>query len=124
MNLFSEAQEIISSEASKPLDRQAHVERFAFLLSAGRNNDETVLATKDAEELASFFSKRFLNDNCKFFTTSSLLKFIYHQTIQCTHLPLFPTLIHFSCHLDATTEHIFEFIVYARQEWERLHCKQ
>ena len=68
MNLFSEAQEIISSEASKPLDRQAHVERFAFLLSAGRNNnDETVLATKDAEELASFFSKRFLNDNCKLF---------------------------------------------------------
>ena len=67
MNLFSEAQEIISSEASKPLDRQAHVERFAFLLSAGRNSDETVLATKDAEELASFFSKRFLNDNCKLF---------------------------------------------------------
>jgi len=123
MNLFSEAQEIISSEASKPLDRQAHVERFAFLLSAGRNNDETVLATKDAEELASLFSKRCLNDICKFFTISSLLKFISSDN-PSTHLPLFPTLIHFSCHLDATTEHIFEFIVYARQEWERLHCKQ
>lgn len=91
MNLFYEAQEIISSEASKPLDRQAHLERFAFLLSAGRNNSETILlATKDAEELASFFSKRFLNDNCKSCFTISSLLIIYH-TIQCTNFPLFPT---------------------------------
>lgn len=59
MDLFSEAEILISSSSRKPLDRRAHVATFAFLLGAGRQagNDETVLATKDSSELARFFSK-------------------------------------------------------------------
>ena len=63
MNLFSEAEEILTSSSSRgaaPLDRRAHVASFAFLLGAGRQagNTETVLAVKDNDELARFFSKR------------------------------------------------------------------
>ena len=63
MDLFSEAEEILTSSSSRgaaPLDRRAHVASFAFLLGAGRQagNTETVLAVKDNDELARFFSKR------------------------------------------------------------------
>ena len=62
MDLFSEAEEILISSNSRgaPLDRRAHVATFAFLLGAGRQagNTETVLAVKDSDELARFFSKR------------------------------------------------------------------
>ena len=71
MDLFSEAEEILISSSSRgapPLDRRAHVATFAFLLGAGRQaeNNETVLAVKDSDELARFFSKRDLNEMGEF----------------------------------------------------------
>lgn len=112
MDLFSEAEEIMISSSSRrvPLDRSAHIATFAFLLWAGRQagNSETVLAIKDKDELAKFFSKRYLNEGGEFVGSFFAVTFI------CIIIILLSTGHSFVCYVvlpfrrqfDSATQHI------------------